>query len=802
MLAGGEGVKAQWTTQVVSSQDIWGVSFGDANHGWAVGGQGLLMRTSDGGHNWVSQNSGAPAAYLEGVCFTSSTTGTFVGSGGLIRRTTNGGTTWTTQTSGTTQTLYSVFFIDANNGWIVGSGGTLLRTTNGGATWTPTVSGVDNSLFRVHFADATTGWTVGTSGVILKSTNGGATWTPQTSGVSVNLLGVRFASATTGWVVGQKGVILKTTDGGATWKKQRAGTTQVLWDVRCANENLVFIAGNGGSLLKTLDGGSSWKKQPGGGRRFYFALDLVNAGLLHATGSDGTISRYYAGDGLDQNTLLGLAIVGGARAEMPDSPVSKLGEAFVNASGRSQCVVEAAGASLPGRRAQLMLNSFSALTPALRMVGKRPLNDYFPGNDGQFIGPMSGLICNRPDAALYQIGVTGAGAGPVNWALLRDNGSSLIMLARKGFALSGLGGPVLNQAREVLQSHDQNALTISYVLRRGGAPVVDKSNDTGLLTLANNTGAPLAVLAREGQPAFGGGGIFGEFPGRGAAAVGATTHFMAGFVPDSGGRAVPGLFNMGFNGGSPARFALQGADAAGIPDAKWRTFTAFSQSEAAPLLRATLSGKGVKTASNEGIWQGSNLWLRKGVTDLGGGLVASRIVRFWPVAANQMVAQVILKGSGVTSRNNQALLLRQSNGQFLTLLRTGQAPPNGMPSASIRTFQAIDVNPQFGFYAVLVGLQGAPADHNQMLLMGQTQAGNDTTLQHHRLPFLALAKGGTYQTDATPAGVVRSLALKPVVERTGAGGRGRGQVTADGATVLEILGPHQRIELVRILPYN
>ena len=66
------------------------------------------------------------------VSFTDANNGTAVGYNGTILRTTNGGTNWTSQSSGTTNCLNGVSFTDANNGTAVGGYGTILRTTNGG----------------------------------------------------------------------------------------------------------------------------------------------------------------------------------------------------------------------------------------------------------------------------------------------------------------------------------------------------------------------------------------------------------------------------------------------------------------------------------------------------------------------------------------------------------------------------------------------------------------------------------------------------------------------------------------------
>jgi photosystem II stability/assembly factor-like uncharacterized protein len=81
----------------------------------------------------VTQDSGISAQLsLYDVSFTDADTGTAVGQNGTIVRTTNGGTTWVEQDSGTTNNLAGVSFVDANTGWAAGSNGTILHTKNGG----------------------------------------------------------------------------------------------------------------------------------------------------------------------------------------------------------------------------------------------------------------------------------------------------------------------------------------------------------------------------------------------------------------------------------------------------------------------------------------------------------------------------------------------------------------------------------------------------------------------------------------------------------------------------------------------
>ena len=103
------------------------VKFISSSIGWAVGNYGTILKTTDGGQNWIIQAS-QTFDYLESVSFTNADNGTAVGIGhdssgydvGIIIYTIDGGTTWNLQPSGTTNDLYGVCFTDVNNGTAVG----------------------------------------------------------------------------------------------------------------------------------------------------------------------------------------------------------------------------------------------------------------------------------------------------------------------------------------------------------------------------------------------------------------------------------------------------------------------------------------------------------------------------------------------------------------------------------------------------------------------------------------------------------------------------------------------------------
>ncbi len=70
--------------------------------------------------------------YLNSVDFINENIGYAVGNNGLILKTTDGGKNWENQPSGTDCNLNAVYFINKNIGYAVGYNGTILKTVNGG----------------------------------------------------------------------------------------------------------------------------------------------------------------------------------------------------------------------------------------------------------------------------------------------------------------------------------------------------------------------------------------------------------------------------------------------------------------------------------------------------------------------------------------------------------------------------------------------------------------------------------------------------------------------------------------------
>lgn len=184
-----EGVSEEATLALVDPV-LYDIYFIDEKTGWMVGEFGKIYHTTDGGINWGEQQNtlvgqagiddalNLPALF--GVRFTDATNGMAVGIEGKVVKTSDGGKTWAFTAEDVsvffTDPLYDLHLFGDNRGWIVGAAGRILRSQNG--EWKPVTLGrpLVTWLRAVDFLDENNGWIVGGYGLILHTTDGGKNW--------------------------------------------------------------------------------------------------------------------------------------------------------------------------------------------------------------------------------------------------------------------------------------------------------------------------------------------------------------------------------------------------------------------------------------------------------------------------------------------------------------------------------------------------------------------------------------------------------------------------------------------------
>jgi photosystem II stability/assembly factor-like uncharacterized protein len=278
---------------VTSSTDCV-VEFGSSNDTsrlrmFQADGYGTALAARD----WATRPIGT-AVNIESVEFISETNVWAVGDNGVVRHSTDGGGTWSNEDivvggDADDDNFRAIHFVDESRGWIISQGGEILRTTDGGSSWTSQYD-LDEQLNDIESADANTLWAVSYDGTILHTTNGGTTWTPQVSGSTSRLYGVSVIDDQNVWVSGQvPQTVLVTSDGGATWTQTPSVPANNLWVIEATTTTEAWVTGSGGQAYKTADGGTTWTGISTGSGMFVRALVRVSATEAWAAGDWGTL---------------------------------------------------------------------------------------------------------------------------------------------------------------------------------------------------------------------------------------------------------------------------------------------------------------------------------------------------------------------------------------------------------------------------------------------------------------------------------------------------------------------------------
>lgn len=302
--------------------------FIDVSTGWAVGDRGTILHTTDGGENWIEQDS-TTDANLFAVSFFDANYGLAVGgrvlpiahSGqGVVLRTVDGGATWGEVATASFPILRDVRILDEESVWIAGDASSLYPSglffsADTGIEWT-CVEGnkragwkaalydpieklgvgitTDGAIQRVDGSQAeirplslgtrrvddvaydgssNRAWAVGSQGLTLFSTDFGLNWAQTPGGFpseAQNYFDLRAVVAKDGSVgaVGSPGsLFFYSTDGGNNWNAARTGVQTPLNKIWFVDQNYGWIVGDLGVILATQDGGRTWKKQRAGADR-------------------------------------------------------------------------------------------------------------------------------------------------------------------------------------------------------------------------------------------------------------------------------------------------------------------------------------------------------------------------------------------------------------------------------------------------------------------------------------------------------------------------------------------------------
>ncbi len=251
---------AQWRTlNTGTSKNLNDTYFITSNLGYAVGDSGAIIKTTDGGVNWIIQNSNV-IAKLSSVFFTDTENGYIVGDSAILLATTNGGLNWEKQGLGLPANISfnSIYFTNDSSGYItsnrfeaISNSSIILRTTNKWLTWVVDTLGI-GATSSIFFSSKDTGYLVGNC--IRKTTNGGVDWQSESFN-DVNLKGVTSnIYNNTVIAVGDSGKIVYGTPSSDIYNIINPGTSENLnYITYDSYYHYYFVVGNNGSIFSNSD---------------------------------------------------------------------------------------------------------------------------------------------------------------------------------------------------------------------------------------------------------------------------------------------------------------------------------------------------------------------------------------------------------------------------------------------------------------------------------------------------------------------------------------------------------------------
>jgi photosystem II stability/assembly factor-like uncharacterized protein len=245
---------------------------------------------------WTELNPGVPRADYLGIHFVNTDTGLpakqtgwACGDLGTIIKTTDEGINWTTEQTNTTIPLLKV---SSYSGQIIistGYDGLILRSGDGGETFEQVPGGVGNGidLWGLQMLNDTLGWVCGMNQTLLRTTDSGFNWQLIDAGLNQHYWSLDFLNEQLGMVACDGGKILKTTDGGNAWTQLQAGDNRALYTIDIIDPLHIAAAGEGGKMVYSEDGGLTWTEHNNLG--FYpeiNSISFVDADTGYVVGGD------------------------------------------------------------------------------------------------------------------------------------------------------------------------------------------------------------------------------------------------------------------------------------------------------------------------------------------------------------------------------------------------------------------------------------------------------------------------------------------------------------------------------------
>lgn len=241
--------------KVPVSSDLVAVSFPTPEQGWAVGHDGIVLHTADGGVNWATQLDGQRMGPLMMEQLRAQAAKGELGSPGEASKLLDEASRIAAE--GAENPFLDVWFADAQHGFIVGAFNLVFQTSDGGQTWTSWFARTENPdrlhLYAVHGLGQDI-YITGEQGLVLKLDRESGRF----RAISTPYKGTYFGVVGTGPTVivyGLRGNAYRSIDQGAHWTAIDTGIQEGITGATTFGTGGLALVSQAGNVLLSSDSG-------------------------------------------------------------------------------------------------------------------------------------------------------------------------------------------------------------------------------------------------------------------------------------------------------------------------------------------------------------------------------------------------------------------------------------------------------------------------------------------------------------------------------------------------------------------
>jgi photosystem II stability/assembly factor-like uncharacterized protein len=256
VLLSDDGGQSWRQRQVPTRSLLTAVTFADANTGWAVGHDAVILRTVDAGEHWERVHYAPELDQpLLDILFRNPDHGFAIGAYGYFLVTTDGGVSWDERRVSEEDEWHLNRLTSSADGhlYIAAEAGTLYHSENGGDSWAKLPLPYEGSMFGVLPLDGEKLLAYGLRGHLFRSEDAGQNWAEVPTGTQASLSdAVRLPD---GRIVigGQAGTLLVSDDDGRTVRLHRQPDRQAIAALLVGSQKTIITLGEGGIKRIPID---------------------------------------------------------------------------------------------------------------------------------------------------------------------------------------------------------------------------------------------------------------------------------------------------------------------------------------------------------------------------------------------------------------------------------------------------------------------------------------------------------------------------------------------------------------------